>query len=284
MSIPSQATILMIGVTYHSDKDAAAYIMNMLNKHKASNLSLIVVDNSSSSLLSQTMKAVAQDHENFSLLCPEHNLGYYGAATLALETHCSRRSIPDWTIVSNVDLTVREDDFFSSLIEYGEQHDFDIIAPSITSELSGQDQNPFMMDRPSSFRMHFYKRVFKFYPLHAAYSVLSLSLLKLKKPVRPARAPSSTATRPLAIYAPHGSFIAFRRSYFERGGTLNHPVFLFGEEIFVAETARRLGLTVGYDSRLEVIHREHKSTGWFPSPRISAYSSQAAAYCADHYF
>src|SRR5262249_2176510 len=111
-------------------------------------------------------------------------------------------------------------------------------------------------------------------------------ILKLKR----ARAcsaemrPTSTSTGPVPIYAPHGSFIAFRRTYFERGGSLNHPVFLFGEEIFVAETARRLGLTISYDRRLEVIHREHKSTGYFPSPRISAYSSQAATYCADQYF
>src|SRR5215510_2600608 len=107
MSSRLQSTILMIGVTYYSDKDASDFIMNFLTKHDANNLSLIVVDNSSPSTLSQTMKTVTQDHCNISILSSRRNLGYYGAATFALETHCANQYLPDWTIVSNVDLTIK---------------------------------------------------------------------------------------------------------------------------------------------------------------------------------
>lgn len=42
-----------------------------------------------------------------------------------------------------------------------------------------------------------------------------------------------------SIYAPFGAFIVFHRQYFESGGHLSYGSFLFGEEIFITETARR---------------------------------------------
>ena len=282
----TRSCILVLGVSYHSDADTRAFVEDVLAGSDAGNLSVIIVDNSSPSTLAESMKDVLVENPNFSILTPGRNLGYYGAATWALSTYCTSQPLPEWTIVSNVDLAIRAENFFQRLIDFGSQHDFDVIAPAISSELSRRDQNPFMVTRPSPGRMHFYKSIFRYYPINVAYSMLSLSLLKLRSlrvhtqevKLKP------SLNRPISIYAPHGSFIAFRSSYFEKGGTLDHPVFLFGEEIFVAETARRLGLTIGYDPRLQVIHREHKSTGYFPSRRISAYSSEAATYCADHYF
>ena len=38
---------------------------------------------------------------------------------------------------------------------------------------------------------------------------------------------------------------------------LNHPIFLFNEEITVAEQCVRLGMTISYRPELKVIHREH---------------------------
>lgn len=277
---------MVIGVSYQSDTDARDFAVDILAKKGAGNVYVIIVDNSSPSTLSEKMQDVLDENPNLSILEPHRNLGYYGAATWALSIYCSSRPFPEWTIVSNVDLAIRQKDFFLRLIEFGGQHDFDVIAPAISSELSCRDQNPFMLTRPTSARMHFIKSVFRYYPIHVAYSMLSLFVLKLRSSrICTAKTmPRPNPTRPITIYAPHGSFIAFRNTHFEKGGTLNHPVFLFGEEIFIAETARRLGLTIGYDSRLEVIHREHKSTGYFPSRRIFAYSSEAATYCADHYF
>lgn len=280
------ASILVIGVSYHSDTDAKAFVVDLLTQQGGGNLFVIVVDNSFPSTLAQTVGAILTENHNVSFLTPQRNLGYYGAATWALSIYSSSQPLPEWIIVSNVDLAIAQTDFFPRLIEYGRQHDFDVIAPAVSSELSHRDQNPFMVARPSPWRMRFYKCIFKYYPIHVAYSMLSLALLKLNSAQMQTTksVTASNPTAPIPIYAPHGSFIAFRSRYFEKGGTLNHPVFLFGEEIFVAETARRLGLTIGYDPRLQVIHHEHRSTGYFPSRRIAAYSSAAASYWADHYF
>jgi GT2 family glycosyltransferase len=49
--------------------------------------------------------------------------------------------------------------------------------------------------------------------------------------------------------------------YFEAGGFLDKSLFLYFEEICVAEICRSLGLQVIYEPSLRVLHREHRSTG-----------------------
>src|SRR3954469_4439982 len=85
------------------------------------------------------------------------------------------------------------------------------------------------------------------------------------------------------IYAPHGSFLVLSKEYFRAGGTLDFPCFLFGEEIYLAENLRRLGLDVVYEPSLEVVHQEHKSTKLLKSRELARFVASSAAYCADTY-
>ena len=77
------------------------------------------------------------------------------------------------------------------------------------------------------------------------------------------------------IYAPHGSCIIFNENYFKMGGNLNHISFLFGEEIFVAESAKKSGLKVQYEPQLRVSDYEHASTGFFYSRKIAGFMKQS---------
>jgi len=86
------------------------------------------------------------------------------------------------------------------------------------------------------------------------------------------------------IYAPQGSCIVFSKLFFSLGGKLNYPKFLFGEEIFVAETARNFGLRVVYSPRLKVWHDDHSSTGLVRSRKIAAYVRESARFITDTYF
>jgi hypothetical protein len=76
--------------------------------------------------------------------------------------------------------------------------------------------------------------------------------------------------------------MAFSREYFARGGTLTHVPFLYGEEIMVAETARRLELAVVYDSGFRIKHVEHSTTG--KNPLVGQYLADSARHCANIYF
>jgi GT2 family glycosyltransferase len=134
--------------------------------------------------------------------------------------------------------------------------------------------------------MHFHKWVSRSYPTVSAYNLFSLiktELLRMSAGLQKPR-PAATTSHPVAIYAPHGSFLIFNWSYFSTGGTLDHPTFLFGEEIFVAEAARRLKLRVVHDPRLVVFHEEHATTGIFPRAAMARYLRESSAYMADQFF
>ncbi len=104
--------------------------------------------------------------------------------------------------------------------------------------------------------------------------------LELVSKDRPAAAASTTEK----IYAPHGSFIALHRSYFEHGGTLDYGAFLFGEEIFIAETARKLGLTVLYEPAIAIEHTERSTAAGLWNRDASRYRKQASRYLVKNYF
>ena len=86
------------------------------------------------------------------------------------------------------------------------------------------------------------------------------------------------------IYAAHGSLFVFHRSYFDMGGDLSHGTFLFGEEIFVAETILRLGLTILYDPRFCVVHKEHLTTGQLPSRKVASFARDSSKFCSSSFF
>jgi hypothetical protein len=133
--------------------------------------------------------------------------------------------------------------------------------------------------------MQLYKAIFRYYPIASTYHALafmkSVVLRRFRKLYRDS---PHRVLAPEEIYAPHGSFIALNRKYFESGGDLNYGAFLTGEEIFIAETARRLGLVIVYDSRLRVIHHEHATFARYTSRQLLAFLREATDYITDTFF
>jgi GT2 family glycosyltransferase len=212
---------------------------------------------------------------NAYLIKPNQNLGYFGGADFGLHFFREAVNVPlDWIIVSNVDLEIREMEFFDLLCSSHNLVDVGIIAPSIWDEGSQRDVNPYLMSRIPRRRMTFYRSMFNHYYLANLYILLSVirasirrffseTLVRYKNSIENQGAESTLRNDPTEIYAPHGSFIVFHREYFRRGGTLKHISFLFEEEIFVAETLKRLELKAIYDPSLKLWHKAHVSTGSF---------------------
>ena len=74
----------------------------------------------------------------------------------------------------------------------------------------------------------------------------------------------SPENAPEYIYAPHGSAMLFRASFFELGGDLTFRSFLYGEEQHVAEQVRRVGLKVVWLPGLNVKHFAGTTTSLIP--------------------
>lgn len=176
----------------------------------------------------------------------EDNPGYFGGIRRAmLKTNVTAY---DYVIISNVDLTV-EKDFFVKLATYDCAEDTGWIAPQIWSAQEGRDRNPKIMNRYPLKTLKILKTIFRFPPVWTLKRAISSH--RKKGEMHPAG----------EIYGGHGSFIILTKRYFDSCGVINYPVFLFCEEIWLAEQCRKAGLKVLYEPKFVVSDAEHASTG-----------------------
>lgn len=188
------------------------------------------------------------------------NVGYFPAAHEALKKYIEmHRSVPKCVVVSNPDIVLSEEASFGRLSFLCDQPGVGVLAPRIVSLLDKIEQNPYMSERPSLWKLRVLRAIFDNTYSGMVYEKVSALKRRIRFALQGKRkkAPGSAKD----IYAPHGAMVVFSRKFFERGGHLKHRAALFGEEIFVAEQCRRLGLRVRYDPATVVFHDEHSSTG-----------------------
>ena len=297
-----QPSVVVIGVNYGTDAMVLRFVRSLVRVSQNFRVTFVLVDNTeradSSELFSNTW---AEDPSALCIKSPR-NLGYFGGAHFGYGKYLETRQPPDWVIVSNVDIEFKDDALFARLRDVGKIRDVGVVAPSIWSSRSRRDLNPRMVVRPSKGKMRSYKLIFRNYYLLNLHQMLAAVKHRVKyvvkyKLMRPARrclalfrsnsalaGNSASNSRVKFIYAPQGSCVIFSKLFFSRGGSLDYPLLLFGEEIYVAETARSLGLRVVYDPRLKVWHDDHSATGLVRSRKIASRLLESAIFMADRYF
>ena len=200
----------------------------------------------------------------------EDNPGYFGAVKkLMQEVDVSGY---DYAIVSNVDLTMAED-FFEQLAAYDCPEDTGWIAPRIWSQLEGRDRNPARTERPSRRKMQILKSFYQ-YPL--LDTIYHRTVYRRKKYNGQAAAGR--------IYAGHGSLIILTKQYLQKCGKIDYPMFLFCEELFLAENCRQKGLTVRYEPSIQVYDKEHVSIGKMRHSDYCSYNLKAMNFIIDKFF
>lgn len=210
-----------------------------------------------------------------SILEPGSNLGYFGAMNYAYNNKFNE-AIHKYFIVSNTDLSF-DAEFFKILKDY-KLLDACIIAPRIISSLSCNDQNPMYVERPSRLKFYILSKIFSSFALTFMQRLINLVIRK----VRGRKKASGVAVSPREIYAAHGALIIISGSFFSEGGNLNYPMFLFCEEIFLAEKVRSLKGKIVYEPLLVSYHEEHKTTGFIPSKKMRQFLSESHLFCYEN--
>ncbi len=286
-----KSSVLILCVNYRNDAETSAFVRAAANlPSRAANI--VVISNSPSEKTGGLEPL--NNIEGVQVLFPEKNLGYFGGAAYGLSSYLDTHPLPDWVIVSNTDIEFQDPAFFCKLAELYVQHPPAVIGPDILlvsrngHPSSRTHQNPYYCKRPIPGKMRLLAAISGNYFTYTAYEFLSslrYAAMNMVARVRLREAVEETAAdRPRPIYAPFGAFMVFHRQYFESGGNLSYGSFLFGEEIFIAETARRLGMTIVYDPRLRLCHREHGVMLNVPSRQIAHYAAQSVRYLARTYF
>jgi GT2 family glycosyltransferase len=216
-------------------------------------------------------------HPCATMLRPRANLGYYGGCAHALAQWQARTgTLPAWIGAVNTDLEL-DARFFVTLVEQVPPH-IAVVAPAVQLP-DGTHQNPYLRERPSRTRMLWMRAVFRASWLAWAWTLGHEVLRRM----RPHSRVDGTRKRE-TIYAPHGSIVMFRREFFAAGGRLEFGGFMYGEELHVAEQARRLGFSVLYEPGCHVLHNAHAVVGKVPSALNRRWRSESSDFIWSAYF
>ena len=271
-----QNKIVFLLVNYFNEKEVAGFVASELAGQLNEHVCIVIADNGSQD------KKVLQKIEGTSVKLIEAgtNRGYFGAASLGLQWYLKEKGVhPDAVIICNTDISLESTDFIKQLNTYINVNAFDVMGPDIYSTAMNYHQNPYIESRISGEKIERYKRVTSNSFLYWMYTLLHLIKTKLVRANK--RAGWEKQMNP---YAVHGSFMVFNRSFFEKGGSINYPSLLFGEELFVAEQVRKFNMKMVYEPLLVICHHEHTTTGTFKSKQAVKYLHQSYCYLADTFF
>ena len=200
------------------------------------------------------------------------NPGYLSAALKTI--YSINREIYDYIIISNVDVQI-DKSFFTCLEELQLDKKTAWIAPAIYSESEKRDVNPKIEERYKKRHLQLLRMLFKFPKLWYFYSK---TLYRRKSINAMIQKPQQD------IYAGHGSFMLFTKDFFKNISSMDYPVFLFCEEIYLAEMVRSIGMKTTYCPSIKVKDKEHASTSRINLSRYCKYNYDAITFILHRFY
>lgn len=267
--------ILIVCVNYNSYPELRNYLASIEASVAACSLpcqvDVWVADNSSEKEIVDTTL-----YKQISVqVKPLDNLGYLGGAA-AIINNLPNLLEYDFVIISNVDVILKHSffDCLSYYVENGLERDVAWIAPRIYSLSERRDRNPKVRYRYSQKKLKTLLLMYRFPVLHYLYTEFIYSHRKK----------ASDDSLRQDIYAGHGSFMIFTRSFVSAMDKISYPVFLFGEELYFAEIIRNKGLKVKYVPDIVVDDIDHVSTSKMKSRFYYNCNREALKYILKEFY
>jgi GT2 family glycosyltransferase len=263
-----QQRVLFIVVCYYNERDISLFVRHTLGEQHNQDFHCMIVDNGSKH--TEILNSLTADGK-ITLFRPEANLGYFGGAHAGLERYKELypgKPVP-FVVLCNTDIQFEGRDFLNKLEERCLQGGFDVLGLDVVSALNRNHQNPYLPDRLPRERMQFYLWITSSVILYNIFLVLYYIRKKLKR------------SKPYPgghYYSLHGSFLLFNPDFFNKGGSLHYPSFLFGEEIYLGEISLQKNLKIIYEPTLHVIHNEHSTTHLFKTGKLVKYLHESYQY------
>jgi GT2 family glycosyltransferase len=154
-------------------------------------------------------------------------------------------------VYSNADLRGNSDTIPVLLRGFEQWSNALSLAPAVIGA-RGRDVNPHLIRAPSARKLSVLAAVHR-WPLLA-------DVLLLRRNGHGSSLPTPGSSGQI-LWAGHGSCVALSGNFFSRGGNLDYPFALFGEELWIGAEIARLGGETRYVPDALLIHTEHSATG-----------------------
>lgn len=201
------------------------------------------------------------------------NLGYFGGISYVIKKMKLKLSDYNYVIISNVDLKI-SNKFLYDMESIPTYDNIGCVAPAIFSLSEKVNRNPKIVKRISKKRLLVLRIM---YAIPILYYLYKYSLYKCKRNSR-------QKCNMNYIYAPHGSFMIFTDKMADFLQNMNYSVFLFGEEIYIAENIKRMNLKVLYYPQIKIYDMDHISTGKMKNKYYFQHNFEAIDMLIKEYF
>lgn len=244
--------IVFLLVNYNNSKETIEFTNKVLLLEEKDSIDICIVNNSNETEY-ESLHQEFNSNKAVKIMHSSKNLGYLNGANYALESLNKNEYV--YYIVCNTDMDFPEKEFIKNLLDFKKPSKTMIIAPKILKTDDNANQNPYYKKKPSKKKFliwkFFYKNDVSFY----MYMKVNQIRKKFNKGLE-----LNGVIGDEVIYAAHGSFMIIHQSFFYNKGTLKYPMFLYGEELYLANQVEKLQGNVFYKDDLLIMHNEHSTT------------------------
>ena len=150
------------------------------------------------------------------------------------------------------------------------------IGPNIILKKTGKHQNPFATIRPGAMLMKVRKMAFSNYFMYNLYHLLSATKSKVCY--------TEKQRESGYVYGIHGSVMILRKKCIDEFLKDTIGIFMYGEELYVAEKLKEEQFSSYYDMELKTIHNENQVTGKIVNKRKQLWHSQSMNFLIERYW
>lgn len=223
-----------------------------------SNFKLIIVDNNSNEADYNDLCTLS-DKTEVVLLRSEKNVGYFAGLNIGIRYAREHYSEIRYYVVGNNDLELPLD--FEQKISLCKDifDKYPVISPRIVT-LDGEEQNPHVIQGINPIREFIYDLYYANYYL--ACAILKLAAISARIT---SRKDVSKYQESQEIAQGYGACYILTPKFFDFFDELWAPTFLMYEEYFLSKQLEEKNYKVYYESRINLIHHYHASTGKLPA-------------------
>lgn len=230
---------LLIAVTYHSDEALQTFLKSV---HRAAER------------VKERIQVDIEIADN-----GKDNKGYFGGAATIYNQKAQEY---DFVSISNVDLALAPD-FFEQL-EKVDTTNIGWLAPDIYTEKINRYENPYMLKRPTKCHFRIWNIIYSCTWIYRLYHRMYVWKGRQAK------------TYPACdIYAGHGSFVLLTKAFVKHYPEIHFPGFMYGEEIYMAESTRVAELKVRYVPTLRIDNIGNINTAHIQQSQKSEWSKES---------